>query len=835
MEEQNVEEKAKKTAQNTARNVSKKASKLSKDVLKKLLRNPVTRKILIGVVIASIVLIILISALRVILLADTAGEGEGENRTKAKVPAAAQEIVQATGVSTTIKSTSSSAGSNTSSNSGNNMIVSYSESGDGYSSITEVDGKTYRNYKQYEGSYAGNPFGYGTISDSGCGPTSVTIVLSGYKLDYSPGEVVQRMSSEVAKSSNSFRLSDLLNLYEIDNERKTYESFSTIVNDIRENLSAGRPVLVGIEGTPDGTYSYGDHWVVILGEKDGHIIVSNPGRSDSSTPTDDTLENFIQSQMSPDCGYVLIKEELDSTSNSNTYISDKIVEAAVECHKYVREHGYTYGGGYEIPEGIYSHNVIDCSAYVSWVYYTAGYDSFKGPQERDIVANASKHGLVEVPISEAQPGDIIHEPGHVEIVAEVIDGKITRVYNCGDDDYIIDPGTPELPESTPDYGGADHVYRPKEASTSKNPIEGSSSVSSITIAEDKIFFIGDSWMEGLNSSGKAKSSSSYFYAKGSQNADWVLSNYNDMKTKMPKDISCIVVEFGLNGLTNWSKTQELVNKLVNDYPEKEIYVIQTPHICDGYTAVPNFNSQVDQYNENMKKYCSEKMGVTFIDPTTNIVSDSGKGYLKPEYASDANDTSMGGGKLHLNANGYEVWYKDIVSLIQSNTSEIDSSSNTGSTGVASSTNVSGHIVENGRGGYKVDIDLDSKVEELIQKLDEDGSNPLRNYLSDENREEYLKTFLQAAIVTSYPDLRQKSEIGNDVPEGEVQGIIRIRRKRVDTPESNEGDYLQYIPQNLYNELKEENNDNIYNCFTIDNSGQIVVAGYELREVRTTRS
>lgn len=183
------------------------------------------------------------------------------------------------------------------------------------------------------------------------------------------------------------------------------------------------------------------------------------------------------------------------------------------------------------------------------------------------------------------------------------------------------------------------------------------------IQEDKIFYIGDSWMSILQNYEIAQSSNSYFYAKGGANADWVLNTYSSMR--IPSDASCIVVEFGLNGLTNWNKTQQLVDKLASDYPDKKIYIVQTPHICSGYTVDPDFNSKVDVYNNNMKKYCEGKERILFINPNTNIVENNGEGYLKDEYAMNPNDTSMGGGKIHLNAKGNRVWYADIINCIDS--------------------------------------------------------------------------------------------------------------------------------------------------------------------------
>ena len=43
----------------------------------------------------------------------------------------------------------------------------------------------------------------------------------------------------------------------------------------------------------------------------------------------------------------------------------------------------------------------------------------------------------------------------------------------------------------------------------------------------------------------------------------------------------------------------------------------------------------------------------------------------------------------------------------------------------------------------------------------------------------LKEFLEAEVVTSYPDLRERSKIGTPVPEGEVQGCVQFHRRMLD--------------------------------------------------------
>ncbi len=124
-----------------------------------------------------------------------------------------------------------------------------------------------------------------------------------------------------------------------------------------------------------------------------------------------------------------------------------IIEKAIECHAYLRENGYTYAqAGINIPITS-SVRTVDCSSYVSWVLYEAGFTEFEGYQKTSGVFTSNPWGWQEVSVSEAQPGDIITYSGHVEIVAGDA-GDRFRVYNCGGNESISSPGTDELPESS---------------------------------------------------------------------------------------------------------------------------------------------------------------------------------------------------------------------------------------------------------------------------------------------------------------------------------------------------------------------------------------------------
>lgn len=210
--------------------------------------------------------------------------------------------------------------------------------------------------------------------------------------------------------------------------------------------------------------------------------------------------------------------------------------------------------------------------------------------------------------------------------------------------------------------------------------------SSKKIAEEKIYYIGDSDMVGLENSGKAKSPSSYFYAKGSMNADWVNTNYNiatetaingkSLKDSIPNDASCIVVGFGSNGTTAWADTKTLIKNLKQDYPNKSIFVVQTFHVGESYRSggsltAERMNSEIDTYNQNMQKICNEN-GIKFINPNINIVEDYGTGYLKSDYCYDDG--------MHLNNSGNEVWYSDIIKCINASNASNSSGGKTTGTG-----------------------------------------------------------------------------------------------------------------------------------------------------------
>lgn len=124
-------------------------------------------------------------------------------------------------------------------------------------------------------------------------------------------------------------------------------------------------------------------------------------------------------------------------ANTGKYYSEMnksasaIVEKAKQCHDYLRVNGYRYAQvGVNIPiKG--SGRTIDCSSYVSWVLYEAGFTEFAGDQKTSSWFAQNPMNWEKVSRNNLQAGDIMVFTGHVQIYAG--DGKY---FNCGGNDSI---------------------------------------------------------------------------------------------------------------------------------------------------------------------------------------------------------------------------------------------------------------------------------------------------------------------------------------------------------------------------------------------------------------
>lgn len=197
--------------------------------------------------------------------------------------------------------------------------TSYTTTGVGYNRLTTVNGITYKNYKQ--GDWGVDTNGYsqahywdGTIATSGCGPTSVAILLSGYGKDVLPdkvGEMMDDLDSWYGAGTKSSKMVDVLkNKFSIS--AKSYDvsnGKSEAIKNISNALKEGKPVLVSVPGDSSGRCSSGAHWMCITGfREDGtSIYISNPGRSDSSANSNycESIEEFVNNYQDNASIYVI--------------------------------------------------------------------------------------------------------------------------------------------------------------------------------------------------------------------------------------------------------------------------------------------------------------------------------------------------------------------------------------------------------------------------------------------------------------------------------------------------------------------------------------------------
>lgn len=152
--------------------------------------------------------------------------------------------------------------------------------GDGYDSTITLNNKNYNEYKQSRGSYTTVGFGVSNCSthnaphvhSNGCGPTSVAIIASGYGKNYSPGDIATLMGGAGTQSSGN-TISSVLNKIGIS----SHPVYSVTKQNIKAQLSSGRPFVVSVDGSLNGLFTKSGHLMSILAiDSNDNVYVSNP-------------------------------------------------------------------------------------------------------------------------------------------------------------------------------------------------------------------------------------------------------------------------------------------------------------------------------------------------------------------------------------------------------------------------------------------------------------------------------------------------------------------------------------------------------------------------------
>lgn len=182
-------------------------------------------------------------------------------------------MYRAAGINVKTESSSSSSETGSSTNA----------SGDGYTKTYTANGRTYKEYKQGQGTYAHNvKYSGGTISSSGCGPTSVSIVASGYGKNYTPGTLVEAARKKYHVSN--FTASPDATGKMLTTAGLNYtETFSLSKEQLKSHLNSGRPVVMSVDNSCGGLFTNNTHYIAILdiNKKGDKVYVANPSNKAS--------------------------------------------------------------------------------------------------------------------------------------------------------------------------------------------------------------------------------------------------------------------------------------------------------------------------------------------------------------------------------------------------------------------------------------------------------------------------------------------------------------------------------------------------------------------------
>lgn len=180
------------------------------------------------------------------------------------------------------------------------------QGGGQYSNGTyEYAGKKYTIFKQ--GNYRSIPFDGGNIGDSGCGVTSVAIIVSAYKNGETPSTIAQKceplygdtVSPRLGYGNPGGVFHKYLEEYGLTCTHYEVSSYGIdeVMGKIVDHIKSGKPVIFNYQyGTIkciDGSqwYSAG-HFVTLLGmDNQGNIFVGDPAGAAVGYATVESLKN----------------------------------------------------------------------------------------------------------------------------------------------------------------------------------------------------------------------------------------------------------------------------------------------------------------------------------------------------------------------------------------------------------------------------------------------------------------------------------------------------------------------------------------------------------------
>ena len=116
------------------------------------------------------------------------------------------------------------------------------------------------------------------MSDTGCGITAMSIILSAYNVDVTPEDLREKYYPVLNGEMISREFSKSFN---IDNSDFFYDSVHLSEKNITSHLKTNKPVLICVWNKPSANrWTTSSHYMVLLATDDnGMVYISNPNRT----------------------------------------------------------------------------------------------------------------------------------------------------------------------------------------------------------------------------------------------------------------------------------------------------------------------------------------------------------------------------------------------------------------------------------------------------------------------------------------------------------------------------------------------------------------------------
>lgn len=157
---------------------------------------------------------------------------------------------------------------------------------DGYFTTFTTENSNKKIYKEYKqngnSSWSNKKYWDSTMSESGCGITAMSIILSGYNKNYTPDDLRKKYSPSLSGDKISYELS---HTFGISNSDFYYDSYHLSDKYIEKHLQSNRPVLICVwSKSGDNRWTTSSHYMVLLAtDGNGMVYVSNPNGLENSS------------------------------------------------------------------------------------------------------------------------------------------------------------------------------------------------------------------------------------------------------------------------------------------------------------------------------------------------------------------------------------------------------------------------------------------------------------------------------------------------------------------------------------------------------------------------